>query len=115
VRRALGQLGAAGRVGYDAAEGAYFHRELPYDAERLAAMHPRLRDARALVEAGGVRIEGESAYVRSGDAEHAVRRTPQGDRCTCPWYGKHKASRGPCKHILAVDMVRRGDTWTPTS
>ena len=115
VRRALGQLGAAGRVGYDAAEGAYFHRELPYDPERLAAMHPRLRDARALVEAGAVRVDGESAYVRSGDAEHVVRRTPQGDRCTCPWYGKHKASRGPCKHILAVDMVRRGDTWTPTN
>lgn len=107
VTRALGRLGAAGRVGYDAAEAAYFHRELPYDAVRLEAMHPRLRDAAALVAAGGVRIDGQTAYVRSGDAEHVVRRTADGDRCTCSWFAKHKGSRGPCKHVLAVDLVRR--------
>lgn len=107
VVRALSRLGAAGRVGYDAADAAYFHRELPYDADRLAAMHPRLRDARALVDAGAVRLAGEAAYVRSVDAEHVVRRTADGDRCTCPWFGKHKGSRGPCKHVLAVDLVRK--------
>jgi hypothetical protein len=107
VTRALGRLGAAGRVGYDAAEGAYFHRELPYDAARLSAMHPRLRDATALVDAGAIRIHGDSAYVRSGDSEHVVRRAPDGDRCTCPWFAKHKVTRGPCKHVLAVDLVRR--------
>ncbi|NTW39850.1 MAG: SWIM zinc finger family protein [Cellulomonadaceae bacterium] len=107
VVRALGRLGAAGRVGYDAAEAAYFHRELPYDPERLAGMHPRLRDARALVEAGAVRIEGETAYVRSGESEHVVRSTSDGERCTCPWFGKHRGSRGPCKHVLAADLVRR--------
>lgn len=108
VVRALGRLGAAGRVGFDVAEGAYFHRELPYDPERLAAMHPRLRDALALVEAGAVRLEGDNGRVRSGDVEHVVRRTPDGDRCTCPWFGKHRGSRGPCKHVLAVDLVRKG-------
>lgn len=107
VLRALGRLGAAGRVGFDVAEGAYFHRELPYDAERLAAMHPRLRDARALVDAGDVRLDGDTAYVQSGGTEHVVRRTADGDRCTCPWYAKHKGSRGPCKHVLAADLVRR--------
>jgi hypothetical protein len=105
--RALGRLGAAGRVGYDAAEAAYFHRELPYDADRLEATHPRLRDATALVESGAIRIEGDTAFVRSGDSEHVVRRTPDGDRCTCPWFAKHKGSRGPCKHVLAADLVRR--------
>jgi hypothetical protein len=108
VLRALGALGAAGRVGYDAAEGAYFHRELPYDAEALEGMHPRLRDARALVAAGAVRIEGDVAYVRSGDAEHVVRTTVEGPRCSCPWYGKHRDTRGPCKHVLAADLARRG-------
>lgn len=108
VTTALGRLGAAGRVGYDVAEGAYFHRELPYDAERLLTMHPRLRDATALVEAGAVRLDGETAYVRSGDTEHVVRRTEDGDRCTCPWYAKHKGTRGPCKHVLAADLIRRG-------
>ena len=107
VVRALGRLGAAGRVGYDAAEGAYFHRELPYDSELLTAMHPRLRDATALVDAGAVRIDGDVAYVVSGDSEHVVRSTAEGDRCTCPWYAKHKGSRGPCKHVLSVDLLRR--------
>jgi hypothetical protein len=107
VVRALGRLGAAGRVGYDAAEGAYFHRELPYDSELLTAMHPRLRDATALMDAGAVRIDGDVAYVRSGDSEHVVRRAAEGDRCTCPWFAKHKGSRGPCKHVLAVNLLRR--------
>ena len=106
ITRALGRLGAAGRVGFDAAEGAYFHRELPYDSDRLAAMHPRLRDARALLEADAVRLEGSVAYVRSGDVEHVVRRTDTGDRCTCPWFAKHQGSRGPCKHVLAADLAR---------
>lgn len=108
VVRALAHLGAAGRVGYDLAAGSYFHRELPFDPDALATMHPRLRDARAIIDSGAVRIVDEVGYVRSGDAEHVVRKTPDGDRCTCPWYGKHGASRGPCKHVLAVDLVRRG-------
>lgn len=107
VVRALGRLGAAGRVGYDVAEGAYFHRELPYDVEKLSSMHPRLKSAMALVDADAVRIDGDAAIVRSRGSEYAVRRTPDGDRCTCPWFAKHKNSRGPCKHALAVDLVRR--------
>jgi hypothetical protein len=108
VVRALTHLGAAGRVGYDNAEAAFFHRELPYDATALAKMHPRLRDARVLVEAGDVRLDGDVAYVRSADAEHVVRRTSTGIRCSCPWYGKYQDTRGPCKHVLAVELVRRG-------
>ncbi len=107
ITRALGRLGAAGQVGFDVAEGAYFHRELPYDADRLAIMHPRLRDATRLVDAGAVRLEADSAHVRSGEFEHLVRRTEDGDRCTCPWFAKHKGSRGPCKHVLATAIVRQ--------
>lgn len=115
VVRALGRLGASGRVGYDAAEAAYFHRELPYDTDRLARMHPRLRGATELVELGAVRFEGDwlnegRAFVRSGAIEHVVRRTPEGDRCTCPWFGKHQGGRGPCKHVLAVHLVRKRPT-----
>ncbi len=107
VLRALDRLGAAGCVGYDVAEGAYFHRELPYDAERLAAMDPRLRDANALLETDAVRLDGDTAYVRSGQAEHVVRHTPDGDRCTCPWFAQHQGGRGPCKHVLAVTLARQ--------
>ncbi|MYR57492.1 SWIM zinc finger family protein, partial [Streptomyces sp. SID625] len=43
VRAALVRLGTSGRVGYDTAEAAYFHRELPYDAGRAERHNPRLR------------------------------------------------------------------------
>jgi len=105
VVRALSRLGAAGRVGFDAHEGAYFHRELPYDAEVLEAMHPRLVDARELVANGAVVADGGVYRVRSGDIEYVVRPIGMGYRCTCPWYGKHRGSRGPCKHVLAVGLV----------
>ena len=105
VLRALGRLGAAGRVGYDAHDAGYFHRELPYDPAVLQGMHPRLADARALVAAGAVVVDGDVARVRSGDVEYVVRTTVTGTRCTCPWYGKHQDSRGPCKHALAVELV----------
>jgi hypothetical protein len=107
VVRALTRLGAAGRVGFDNAEAAWFHRELPYDPAALEGMHPRLRDALELVDSGAVTINGDVATVRSGDLEYALRRTPDGWRCSCPWYGKHQDSRGPCKHVLAVEEVTR--------
>lgn len=40
VRAALVRLGTAGLVGYDAAEAAYFHRRLPYDAGRAELHNP---------------------------------------------------------------------------
>jgi hypothetical protein len=110
VRTALGRLGAAGRVGWDCAESAFFHRELPYDPAVLEGMHPRLRDARALLDAGAVRPDPDDptlTRVRSGDAEHVVRRSDAGSLCTCPWWGRHRGSRGPCKHVLAADLHRR--------
>ena len=103
VVRALTRLGAAGRVGFDSAEGAWFHRELPYDPAVLGAMHPRLADARELVAAGAVSVDGDGAVVRSGDTTYRLRRTPEGWRCTCPWAGRYRDSRGPCKHVLAVE------------
>jgi SWIM zinc finger len=108
VQTALGALGAAGRVGYDLSASAFFHRELPYDRHVLEAMHPRLLGARELVEQGAVRLEGEDgATVRSGDAEYVVRFGPEGARCTCAWFARHRGERGPCKHVLAVEHARR--------
>ena len=84
VSSALGHLGAAGRVGYDAAEQAFFHRELPFDAARLEAMHPRLRAARALVDAGAVRVAGTRPTSRA--------RTPSTSYAVIP---KAAAARAP--------------------
>src|SRR5207244_3983860 len=94
VRVALAKLGARGLVGYDLAEGAYFHRELPFDLSQVERLQPRLIDARKLLAEKGVQISTRTdalveAWVRGTDCEHWVRITSDGARCTCPWYSKH--------------------------
>lgn len=109
VRAALTRLGTAGQIGYDTAEAAHFHRQLPYDAGRAEAANPRLRAARALVAAGAVRFEegGATAVVTVGDHLQRVRTDAAGRAgCTCLWWAKYRGGRGPCKHVLAVAMVR---------
>ncbi|MEU8068734.1 SWIM zinc finger family protein [Micromonospora sp. NPDC049151] len=106
VRAALAQLGTAGRVGYDVADGAYFHRVMPYDAGRAERDNPRLVGARALVERSAVERDGENATVRTDDEVYRVRRHPDGAySCSCRWWARHRGQRGPCRHALAVSMV----------
>ncbi|GAA0994748.1 SWIM zinc finger domain-containing protein [Acrocarpospora macrocephala] len=105
VRAALTQLGTAGRVGYDLSEAAHFHRELPYDREHVEHLNPRLTSAKALVEAGAVELDGDSARVRT---DGGLREVGLADgSCTCPWWWDHRGSRGPCKHVLAARIVAR--------
>ncbi|GLW28369.1 SWIM zinc finger family protein [Actinoplanes regularis] len=108
VRDALTQLGTAGRVGYDVAEAGYFHRTLPYAAEAVERMNPRLAGARALITAGGVTLGDEVSLVVSGAETYHVRNESQS--CTCPWWAKYRGGRGPCKHVLAVRMAAAGET-----
>jgi hypothetical protein len=118
VESALAILGSRGLVGFDLARGAYFHRELPFDMEKVESLHPRLLGARKLVEGNMVRVVQQAgngddlraeAYVQGTDVEHRVRLQPEGDKCTCPWYGKHQGDRGPCKHVLATRIMVQGD------
>jgi hypothetical protein len=105
---ALAELGSLGLVGYDLAEGKYFHRELPFDLSRVSKLHPRLADAHQLVQDGQVEMEtaGASGWVRGKDGEYRVRRDAGGVwHCLCPWIARHGTSRGPCKHILAVRIA----------
>jgi SWIM zinc finger len=105
VRRALVRLSTAGRAGYDLAEGSFFHRWLPYDNRVVEAGLGRLRDARSLAEQGAVRaVTDDVAAVDSGGVTYRVVLGPDGDRCTCPWWGRHRGTRGPCKHVLAARM-----------
>jgi hypothetical protein len=106
VTAALSYLAAAGRVGYDLAAEAFFHRELPFGAA-VESMHPRLADARALGSSGAVTMVDRGALVRSGDVEHRVTFAEPYDTCTCPWWGKHRGTRGPCKHVLAARTASR--------
>ncbi|MFJ9945702.1 SWIM zinc finger family protein [Streptomyces erythrochromogenes] len=123
VRAALTRLGTAGRVGYDAADAAYFHRELPYDAHRAEARNPRLTAARTLLADGAVHLHtpaatagSGTATVRSGERHYQVREAAGGVlSCTCQWWADYRGRRGPCKHALAVRMARRDLTTTAPS
>jgi hypothetical protein len=114
VSGALASLALSGIVGYDLAEGGFFRRELPFDLDRGERIQPRLRAARRLVERGAVRIESADAsglvawVAGAGDVEYRVRSTDGGWSCTCPWYGRHRGDRGPCKHVIAVQLVASG-------
>ena len=113
VRAALTRLGTAGQIGYDTAEAAYFHRQLPYDAGRAEAHNPRLRAAHALVAAGAVRPEAAGGLATVTVEDHIQRvRTDEAGRssCTCLWWAKYRGGRGPCKHVLAVGLVRAAAT-----
>lgn len=116
VRGAVTVLAASGRVGWDLAEDAYFHRELPDDPARVDRDHPRLSAARALAAAGRVVAASpgaESWTVRGADpgSDSVVRRDPHGApgveslSCSCAWGLRHGTDRGPCKHVLAVAIV----------
>ncbi|MEV7417590.1 SWIM zinc finger family protein [Streptomyces sp. NPDC089919] len=113
VRAALTRLGTAGRVGYDLAEAAYFHRELPYDARRAERHNPRLAGARTLLAAGAVTFDGPAtAVVASGERHYRVRESGGAASCTCQWWADYRGRRGPCKHALATRMARRAAALT---
>jgi hypothetical protein len=110
AKDALAALGARGLVGFDLGDRAFFHRELPFDLSQVEKLQPRLESARKLLAGRKVRIAVNTpdrieAFVAGSGVEHRVRLGASDARCTCPWYSKHAASRGPCKHILAARMA----------
>lgn len=115
VSGALAALALSGVVGYDLADAGFFRRELPFDLGRVERLQPRLRDARRLVDGNAVRIDaadgsGLNAWVAgTGGVEYRVRSSADGWTCTCPWWGRHRGDRGPCKHVLAVQLVATDD------
>lgn len=108
VRAALAVLAADGRIGWDVHDAAWFHRELPHDPARVEKDNPRLVGARRLVADGAVTPDGDAWTVRrrTGDGpDYRVTRDAGAARCTCPWYLRHGTGRGPCAHVLAVDIA----------
>lgn len=113
VDAALTQLGTRGLVGFDLAESAYFHRELPFDVSQVEKLQPRLIAARKLIEQDLVRLHKAmkskiDVRVAGSGVEHRVTigtGKSGTEKCTCPWFNKHETSRGPCKHILAARIL----------
>jgi hypothetical protein len=114
VARALAALALSGIVGYDLAEGAYFRRELPFGGANGERLQSRLRAAKELSSRDAVRLDddatGISGWVAGpGGVEYRVRSTSAGWTCTCPWFGRHRGDRGPCKHVLAIQLASSVD------
>lgn len=111
VRAALAVLASSGRVGWDAHDQAYFHRELPDDPDRVMKDNPRLVAAQQLASSGAVArdVDPEAWRVRSGGVDYLVRFPDVATAsCTCAWYLRHRHGRGVCKHVLAVELMTGG-------
>jgi len=102
VRTALMALAMSGQVGFDLTEGSFFHRPLPYDIAHILLLNPRLAKARSLT----AHKRADHWVVTSGDVNHRVVLSDDGDRCSCPWYGTHRGERGSCAHVLAARLAR---------
>ncbi len=110
VEASLAVLGSRGLAGYDAPRNCYFHRELPFELDKVEALQPRLKGAHKLLADGKVELierlndEASNWQVAGTGVYHQVRLRGEGDKCTCPWFSKNLGQRGPCKHILAARM-----------
>ena len=109
-------LASEGVLGFDRADGVWFHRVLPW-ARREGARDPRrLKGSRAILEGGGVEllevarddglradglVTGATATYRTRVTVDATGYLADGS-CTCTWIVKHGLERGPCKHMLAL-------------
>lgn len=107
AQAALALLATSGKLGFDAHDGAYFHRELPDDPDRVLKDNPRLVAAQKLVDA--VERTGDHQWcVHSNETCYRVQYSSaegvHSAKCTCTWYLNHLNKRGPCKHILAVRL-----------
>ena len=110
VETSLAVLGSRGVAGFDVTNQQYFHRELPFDLSKVEDLQPRLKQARKLVEGGGINLisQDKDIYVYQvpgTGTHHRVRITEPEASCTCPWFSKYQGSRGPCKHILAAQLT----------
>ena len=110
VNAALAILGTRGLAGYDIAQQSYFHRELPFDIDKVETLQPRLKSAKKLLVENKVRIQHRldrtsiDLIVQGTDVSHIVRLRTEHDHCTCPWFSRYQGDRGVCKHILAARM-----------
>lgn len=114
---ALAYLAVIGKLGFDAHENSYFHRELPSDESRILKDNPRLVAARKLVD-HVQKISDREWIVHSNKNEYhlfAADNDPmptQPEKCTCTWYLRHTNRRGPCKHLLAVQLKNQKELKT---
>lgn len=132
TRSALSSLCQVGRCMVDLAGGVYRHRDLffePFSAKKVfsqikssgEANDPMARSAKKIFEKDQVRIIARrpvsTGYKLSGSAKgddgKRVRPLMSVDhdgqileaKCTCEFFRKHRMTKGPCEHILALRLA----------
>ena len=103
---ALAALASLGLVGFDHVDHHWYHREFPFRPERVTQLQPRLRSAQRLLDAGAVHLAGSRARVRSGGHTHQLDLSSEPPTCTCRWFASTQGARGPCKHVLAAQLLQ---------
>jgi hypothetical protein len=111
VRRALAALASQGQVGYDHHSKLWFKRCLPGNDALIHQSNPRLAQAESWIEKGAVIVENPDpgklrgkVHVSAAVAHHVAIDSGNA-RCTCFWFSKFENSRGPCSHILALQLA----------
>jgi hypothetical protein len=131
-RSALSHLCQIGRAMFDLRDHVYRHRELfptPFTVEEAVKAvekaieegDPEAKAGRQIFEQDQVRIIARRPVTTGfklsgsakGDDNHRVRPLLHADHeskiieasCTCEFYRKHKLTRGPCQHVLALRLA----------
>jgi hypothetical protein len=109
VSNALSVMGSRGLVGFDAFSQHYYHRELPFEYDKVENLQPRLKNARKIIETGKIKqisIDNDSTtyQILGTSVNHRVNINNEQYTCTCPWFSKYHGKRGVCKHILAAQL-----------
>lgn len=113
VRSALNYLAGQGLVGYDFTSDHWFRRSLPGNDKLLAKTNPRQARAQVWVDDGAVSFTESSpaetlaTVIMKNGAVHHVRMRHNHCQCTCYWHSTFGNDRGPCSHILAVQIKQR--------
>lgn len=107
IHNSLAALASRGVLGYDLWEQQYFYRVLPFNSSLVETFHPRLTAARKILAENRIEpLQGNHSaaqwLVKGDRTQYIVELDEKFSKCTCPWFSKHKESRGPCKHILAA-------------
>ena len=104
----VGALAAQGHLGFDLTTQCWFHRELPWRPDRLETLLPRLKSARETAATpGAVRFEParKIAWVAATSGEHRVDLDSDPASCTCTWHARTGGKQGPCRHVLAAQLL----------
>lgn len=132
ARACLSFLCQCGRAMYELSTGVYRHRDLffrPFNAAKAIAqatqkteeLDPKAKAARQVFEAGGARFTARRPHQGGYKLSGSVRGT-EGERvrpllsvdgagqiveatCTCKTFKKHRMTKGPCEHMLALRLA----------